>query len=349
MADQDWWDDNERRRRWEEDRYRRGEQYGRESQYGREGYREMTGYGGGYERERGYGPGRGGYDERRSMAGGVYSGDPYGSVYGGSGEYGGYGRRATDYREPQRGGYSQSYGGSGREYRGAGHDPRAPWPSAAEGHVGFGPSQGFWRTPEDYRSRSYGTDYQGYGRSGHHDPSRAHDWRGRGEDRGFFERAGDEIASWFGSEDAERRRQMDAQREGWHRGRGPRGYTRSDERIREDVSDRLTDDPGVDASEIDIQVSNGEVTLSGTVHSRWQKRRAEDIAEDVSGVKHVQNNLRVTEWTSGQSAYSSGERSSAGAGMATTAGTRDPSTGGTGVTGSASTSSRGRATTGSSD
>jgi len=33
--------------------------------------------------------------------------------------------------------------------------------------------------------------------------------RGRDEDRGFFERAGDEIASWFGDDDAERRRERD--------------------------------------------------------------------------------------------------------------------------------------------
>ena len=41
-----------------------------------------------------------------------------------------------------------------------------------------------------------------------------------------------------------------------HRGRGPRGYTRSDERIREDVNDRLTDDGWLDASDIDVQVSS---------------------------------------------------------------------------------------------
>jgi hypothetical protein len=78
-----------------------------------------------------------------------------------------------------------------------------------------------------------------------------------------------------------------------HRGRGPKGYQRSDERIREDVSDRLTDDPVVDASEIEVGVAGAEVTLNGTVASRTEKRRAEDIAEDVTGVTHVQNNLRV--------------------------------------------------------
>jgi hypothetical protein len=35
------------------------------------------------------------------------------------------------------------------------------------------------------------------------------DGRGGGQDRGFFERAGDEIASWFGDDDAERRRRRD--------------------------------------------------------------------------------------------------------------------------------------------
>ncbi len=59
------------------------------------------------------------------------------------------------------------------------------------------------------------------------------------------------------------------------------------------MCDRLTDDPAVDASEIDVTVSNSEVTLNGTVNSREQRRRAEDCAEQVSGVTHVQNNVRV--------------------------------------------------------
>ena len=71
------------------------------------------------------------------------------------------------------------------------------------------------------------------------------------------------------------------------------GYQRPDERILEDVSDRLTDDPHVDASEIEVRVENREVTLNGTVASRFEKRHAEDVAESVPGVAHVQNNLRV--------------------------------------------------------
>lgn len=120
-----------------------------------------------------------------------------------------------------------------------------------------------------------------------HDDDAYGDWRSYGERRGFFERAGDEIASWFGDEDAARRRDMD------HRGRGPSDYTRSDERIREDVNDRLTHDWRIDARNVRVTVSDGEVTLDGTVDSRTAKRRAEDLADEVTGVGHVQNNLRV--------------------------------------------------------
>ena len=78
-----------------------------------------------------------------------------------------------------------------------------------------------------------------------------------------------------------------------HRGRGPKNYQRSDERICDDVCDRLSDDHNVDASEIDVSVSDREVTLSGEVESKQAKRYAEDCADSVSGVEHVQNNLRV--------------------------------------------------------
>jgi hypothetical protein len=77
-------------------------------------------------------------------------------------------------------------------------------------------------------------------------------------------------------------------------GRGPKGYKRSDDRIREDVSERLYADDHVDASEITITVQDGEVTLSGAVETRRMKHHAEDIADAVPGVKDVHNHLRVT-------------------------------------------------------
>jgi osmotically-inducible protein OsmY len=76
-------------------------------------------------------------------------------------------------------------------------------------------------------------------------------------------------------------------------GRGPRGYQRTDARIREDVCDYLTDDPRIDASDVEVQVNGGEVTLAGSVRTREQKRITEDVAEQITGVREVNNNLKV--------------------------------------------------------
>jgi BON domain len=78
-----------------------------------------------------------------------------------------------------------------------------------------------------------------------------------------------------------------------HRGRGPKGYRRSDDRIRELVCEHLTEDPTIDASDIEIQVSNGEVTLNGFVNDRRAKWWAEEIAHRSSGYGEVHNRLRV--------------------------------------------------------
>jgi hypothetical protein len=78
-------------------------------------------------------------------------------------------------------------------------------------------------------------------------------------------------------------------------GRGPKDYQRPDDRVREEVCDAMTDDPLLDASEITVTVAHGEVTLTGSVTTRDQKRRAEDVAERISGVKDVTNQLRVAQ------------------------------------------------------
>jgi hypothetical protein len=80
---------------------------------------------------------------------------------------------------------------------------------------------------------------------------------------------------------------------GLHRGKGPKNYTRTDDRIAEEVHVRLTDDRFVDATQIEVYVKDGEVVMTGTVDDRSQKRRAEDIAESVLGVKNLENRVRV--------------------------------------------------------
>lgn len=86
-----------------------------------------------------------------------------------------------------------------------------------------------------------------------------------------------------------------ARPQGAYRGRGPRGYVRSPVRIYEDLCDRLTENPFIDASEIDVMVAGTEVTLAGTVPDVIAMRQAQAIAEEVAGVSHVHNRLQLRE------------------------------------------------------
>ena len=76
-------------------------------------------------------------------------------------------------------------------------------------------------------------------------------------------------------------------------GRGPKNWTRSDARIHDDVCERLAHHRDVDASDIEVKVEGGEVTLSGGVASRFMKYAAEDAAAEVMGVHDVHNRLRI--------------------------------------------------------
>lgn len=78
-----------------------------------------------------------------------------------------------------------------------------------------------------------------------------------------------------------------------YRGRGPKNYRRADDLIADDIHRMLTDDHDLDATNIDVHVENGEVTLSGTVSSRWAKRHAEDVVAECRGVTDVMNQLKV--------------------------------------------------------
>jgi osmotically-inducible protein OsmY len=74
---------------------------------------------------------------------------------------------------------------------------------------------------------------------------------------------------------------------------GPKGYTRSDERIREDISERLMMADSIDSSEVTVSVKDGRVTLEGTVPTRSMKHSIEDLADYTAGVQDVENRIRV--------------------------------------------------------
>jgi osmotically-inducible protein OsmY len=78
-----------------------------------------------------------------------------------------------------------------------------------------------------------------------------------------------------------------------HRGKGPKGYTRTDELLHEIICEQLTDDPFIDASDVTVEVRDREVTLHGTVRERRQKYAIEDLVADVAGVTEIHNHLSV--------------------------------------------------------
>ncbi len=284
MADDNRWSDRDRD--WRDDRNttepgmgRDGRWHDRPDQraYG-DGGRDSPGYNpggpaqGGYRRggddDRGYGardPGQGGAPRRdeqpyRDAARSYQEGDPGYPVRGGRGYRGGQG--SGGYSEARFGpteGYGRDQGGYSRGREDYDYGPYTPYGGVTEGE-----------TSSDYRRPA------------------PQAWRGDGAERGgehrsWMERTGEKLGHFV--------RDLTP---GEHHGRGPKGYKRSDERIREDISDRLTEDGYLDASNIDVAVDGGEVTLSGTVSDRQSKRRAEDLADAVSGVTHVQNNLRAS-------------------------------------------------------
>lgn len=77
------------------------------------------------------------------------------------------------------------------------------------------------------------------------------------------------------------------------RGRPPKAYRRSDARILDEIAERLVFG-GVDTADVEIKVENGEVTLTGVVAERRDKRLIEDACEDVFGVEDVHNQIRVS-------------------------------------------------------
>ncbi len=78
-----------------------------------------------------------------------------------------------------------------------------------------------------------------------------------------------------------------------HCGRGPKGYRRSDERLAEEINDSLMRSHEIDASDIEVRVEGGRVTLDGTVDHRQIKHQVEDLVEAVMGVQEIDNRLRI--------------------------------------------------------
>lgn len=221
-----------------------------------------------YEREResGYDPRYGG---RRESAG--QSEEDFDREY--QGRFPGRGDRVSEYSSPGQGRSSRpngspwlsgSPGGGGRnvfDSYDSGSQAGSAWPSSSgerprsqSGSGGFGSGS--------YGSRGFGEDSRGF-------------------DAGQYG-GGNYGSSTYGTGS-----------QGQFAGKGPKGYKRSDERLIEDISERLSDHPRIDASEIEVRIEEGIAILTGTVSDRQCKRLAEEISESVSGVRDVRNELRL--------------------------------------------------------
>ena len=74
---------------------------------------------------------------------------------------------------------------------------------------------------------------------------------------------------------------------------GPKGWQRSDDHIHDELCRLLTDDPWIDATNLEVVVHERAVTLLGSVSDRRQRARAVDLAESVRGVVEVVSRVRV--------------------------------------------------------
>jgi len=242
-----------------------------------------------------------GREDRSFQREAARSGGFYGEASGGQDAYGGGAARRGAYRhEQQSDPYRPQRQGGG--YRGYGATYMDDNPGSAFTAPNLAGPRYEDMSDADNPYRRTHSDYRYGGSDGR---------------RGFWEKAADEVSSWFGDEAANSRREGDGSYHQSHRGKGPKGYKRSDDRIRDDISDRLSDDHWLDASDIEVAVSSCEVTLTGNVPDRDAKRRAETLVEGISGVTHVQNNLRVKNQTQYQSQSQGSDAIGAASGMGT--------------------------------
>ncbi len=321
-----------------------------EGQRGQERYGEESssryqsgGYGGGYQsgqrepnRQGEYGGGeqmsRGGQYSGGQYSGGQYSGGQYGGgqasrggQYGSSSQFGGQDTGGQyvgrQYRSGQIGGAQFTGGG---QYAGGGQQSGGQYGQQSGGQYGGSQYGGGQYGNQQGPGRHVGGGQFGeggqYGIEQHShfaEPGFAQRSGYQGEGQGYGHNQGEGLGRQlqeFGGAMAGRVRRMF---------KGPKGYKRSDDRIREDVCDVLSQVEEIDPSDIEVSVSSGEVTLTGSVPERAMKWQAEHIVDNVSGVTDINNQLRVKR-SDGSSTGASGQQSSTGMSASSAQGSKGP-------------------------
>ncbi len=289
-------------------------------------------YPGNYGFQEGDYTGRTGGDPERQP----YSQNPYGR-YPGQERQSGEWRERPSPRYGQREPYNMSTsgrGGSGSRYSESQYGQQGQGRSDPYGQYGsqYGSNRG---GRGEYGERSFNegpfadtSEPPGYFGTGNYADGGASygggfDQRSRSRNYGSFSedtmRSADNRQGWQGRPQQQRYRT------------GPKGYTRSDERLREDISERLMMADSIDSSEVTVSVKDCKVVLEGTVPTRYMKHAIEDLVDAAPGVQDIDNRIRVERT---ESQYGSGQ---SGAGQTATSGTVYGSTGGSsGATGAAS-------------
>ena len=208
-------------------------------------------------------------------------------------------------------GQRQTYGeyGSQRQNQNQGqanwNSGRAAMPS--QGQFGFRDFEG------DYRAQSENADRQqqgGYGsRGGTQYGSTNNTWN---QDQYGNRQSGGMNSQSYGQPSGTSSTQSRAERR-----QGPKGYVRSDDRIKEDVSDQLSYAQGIDVSDVEVSVKSGEVTLTGTIPSRDDKYEIERVVEGVFGVTEIDNRLKVKKPGQGSTTEQSSGSGSSGSSSST--------------------------------
>lgn len=268
-----------------------GQQSWRDRDYGQQRYGQQRDQAYEQQREQGgqgwYGQGSQGYPSQG------YGRESYGRE--------GYRREGQGYPGQGYSGQGQFGGGySGGGYSESGRGQPSSWGQGSSQQSYYPSSGTFGQSERDQRERfgerrDYGLHGQqgfaqgmGYG-EGYYGGGSYYGMPSAGYGSQYGYRMGQPGGSWAGGGEYGMYYRGQQQR----RGRPPRSYKRSDERIHDELCEVIARESDIDASEVDVQVANGEVTLTGTVENRASKRELEDLAERVFGVNDVHNNLKA--------------------------------------------------------
>lgn len=322
------------------DQQRGWREQGQQQERGRQGWGQANEQFGNHQQGQQHMRGQGeGYGENRTNQQWIEPSGGFGSRQGRASSYGGpeagrgFGRSSGyaddsgygSYRGGQQAGNQQGWNDQGWNDHG---QQQQPWQQQQgfqpQGQGQFG-QQGHFGQQGQYGQQGqqgqFGQQQGSHGQFGQQQ-------QGQGQQYGYGSATGQQFgggaygnAQQFGGQQQRQNWSDGNSRTQGYAGVGPKGYSRSDDRVREDLCDRLCDAWDVDASSIEVDVKDGVAKLSGKVWDRSMKHRAEDLAESIRGVNEVENEIKVSSSSRNDRDQSRSELGSEGLGSRSTSAT----------------------------